>query len=374
MNAAEMIPKAISYKRLPQDHLNNIYSILEFTGKTTVTIHLDQLEEANADVPLGVAVHELFHYVGQENWHVNTEVKGDIVPINAEPRYHRAMLLRELKTSIADDELSLERAKSYYNVWRAKTPEEAQIASDGNEGTATYVEKQTVFLNQLGCGASNRQLQKKTNEWIMQQSFTIEGLQGEGYYFGAIAGFLLDRVRPEWKHSMKYASSPFDLLFSSDDEVEVKDDFNLYQSISAEVNALAGEVNDWVGEFERHLSDGQYARVGLPDHWQESSINLIGQFTPVDHLDLSYQIYAQDQKFNSPTLASNYFRLDKSEMSVAVPIDQSACTNSSTFFLIPLKSIKSFADKSVANEDGFKFSLVATKVSQDGFTYLCPKD
>lgn len=359
--------------KLPPGALDGSFSIYERKGKTIIAIDQDAYSADGDDMPFAIAVHELFHMLGQNFWTMKQESRAEMIPLLPQPRLQRSMLFENLQAIALGDDEGLDQASFWYDQWKATAPEEALANVDNREGTAYYVEVSARALLQLGCDASEMTLQDWKNAWILEQSSeNVKGLDAEGYYLGAISGFLLDRGGSSWKDRMATGISPVEVLLETGKRIFADADPTLRQRVDGDVARANQEIESWTKPFETDLASFKFVRLVLPDTWGGQFRNYYGFLSPRLRPELDYAIFAENQKFNRDAQASDWIHMNLATMAVKDTGAQTPCGYDGVQIPVPASAVTWEKGRLTGSTDSLEFQFHGTEQLKDGLTYLCP--
>ena len=377
--APELVPLA----GFPPAVTHAAFFFFDFRGKTTITVNLDLPWIAGGQVsPFDLAVHELFHHVGQKDWRHEVAPRGTLVPLEARPRYLRAMLLRELQragqgaaaTVAGQDQADARAAAAFwYRAWKAEFPAEYAARSDGYEGTARYVELRARQFLKLGCAATDSEIAADTAEWARGLGLDPRsGLDAEGYDAGALAGAILDVNGISWQDEAKTGRTAIDILDANESLVPARADDSALLArdtqLLAEQNA---RIDLWRLPLEAKLADPAYVRLNVPSAWIQGSFAPMGFFIPRAAPDTTYIPWALRQVFSDLTDGT----IDVRAASVAVSerAGLSPCGESAWVMLVARDQIHEDRGTFRGRDGDTEFVVKGRMVkSDDGFAYLCP--
>lgn len=349
------------------------FKILELHGKTILAINLDGYAGDADTIPLGVAVHELFHRLGQIGWEMPSRPRGDIYPLLSGPRYARAMLLSALQSFANGGANDLSAASFWLEKWQAAAPEEVLLSTDRREGTARYVEQTAIALGKIGCAADQKRLFEVTGEWIDHQSLAkMPGLDGEGYTLGAVAAFLLDRRSDDWKAKVPAGKSPLELLLDGQKAERARENAELRDSISVQVEAANSDIMQWIAPFSSQLESQKYWRVIIPDSWANKTSGFEGFFIPRSAASLTYAIFAAGTEYAAPSSSTQWMILTDHTLGLQAPGEAQPCANKGTEFLISKSAVKSKRGHYSAHAQNIDFEFSAMSITRGHFNFLCP--
>lgn len=373
VSASASAAEALRFKDLPLKAHADIFEIFEYREKTTIAVNLEAYPEEGADYPLAIAAHELLHEIAQPGWAALSKAKGDLVPFSSDARYLRIMMYEALQKYADGDSEKIQEAKHWFALWSREFPEEVQFASDANEGTATYAEVMSQILGHSGCNAPAARVDRERQKWIDKHLANSDGLNAEGYYMGAAAGFLLDRKEAVWKTRVAAGETPLHILFDDVPDKDVSDNKKRRAEIASDVESQTGDARAWIGAFETELADPNYVRVALPQAWQDRVISYWGEFIPKQNLTHVYRIFNVDQSFSPPHGTAENILLAESKMALSMEEKDSPCPGSSTFFLVRAAAIVSNNKQLTADSEGVVFKIVGEQKIQSGFRYICTR-
>jgi len=371
ISAKTTAPDTMSLSALPKEAGGlDDFKIFPFRGKTVLALNLDKYQRDEVTLPGAVAVHELFHRIGQANWKLAASKRGDFYPLLAQPRIDRGMLLSEMQTYAGGDTLALPRAAFWYDKWKTDAPEEIQYTTDAREGTAKYVERLTVERTRAGGCAGD--VSAGVAQWIRSQNANdLHGLDGEGYTIGAVAGFLLDRAKTPWKEAMKNGATPLELLMNGAERQSGPEDFDLHTVITARIDAANVEIGHLADPFAAQLKNPDYYRVIIPDGWTGGYFGLMGAVIPRASPAQTYLIFPFGQEFQSGK--QNWMILTNPSLAVVRTDENPPCASKGGLeFLVSKSKITSKANHFSAHTANLDFEILGKSVARDGLSYLCP--
>lgn len=347
------------------------FKIATYRGKTVAIVNLDKYFQENISMPTALAVHELFHAVGQAGWKMPAQKRGDFFPLDAKPRVARAMILAEFQKYSSGDLNALGRAAYWFNIWKAEAPDELRFTTDGREGTAKYVERIALELGRYGCSAN---IVLPLEQWVGEQSpINYFGLDAEGYVLGAVAGILLDRSGVEWKTAVKQGASPLDLLLNTVTPTVGLVDPAFTRDIDIKVYSVNAEVSHLADPLTMVNSADAYYRIVVPDTWIGPSLGLLGIFVPRTSPDQTYLIFSYGQEFSGGRRGS-WMTLTSPALGLVRGDDKVLpCGYRGIEFLVPKAQVSKDGDMYAGHTGNVDFEFTARAVvSRDGLIRLCP--
>jgi hypothetical protein len=195
--------------------------------------------------------HESFHETEQIKWATSSDVPNasrDEFLGDVDARAKRSLLQKQLLAAIAtpgDTGLVLD-AVATYKDYKERFPEDYKNALffDRIEGTAYYYEIiSCLYAAYPGTVVDSASLDRALSLLATREDVYVSlGLVTEGYNVGGFAGFLLDRVEPDWKSRlMKEADlSPMEMLLEFYEGEALPPPKVLTQ---AEIDEVGAEIN-----------------------------------------------------------------------------------------------------------------------------------
>jgi hypothetical protein len=306
--------QSISNSELPASAIGSSYEFFDLNGHKAMSLNM---EEGMTKV-FELGVHEFFHHIGQENWTSNqTGGRGTLYPLDGEPRFYRRMIYDNLRQYFqSGNQVSLGRAKYWFDKWANEFSNETQSTTDGYEGTAEYVETMAAAVAKLGCSATDEQIKAAViNEVTTDFGFSVSGqhlaLDSEGYEIGGLAALILrfnGFELSEWNRRMATGETPLQVLLESVAPVvetppaELRDTFvQAAQKTNEERRPiLDDDISNWNNKL--------YVRVPAPYNWLQS--NLMPKFfAHSSELDLDLYPLSTDHQYVSPSSDGSNFRL-----------------------------------------------------------------
>jgi len=167
--------------------------------------------------------HEGFHMREQSRWAVMDNIPNrerEEYLENIEARTARYLMQRQLLDAIAqpDDPALILDALATYEFWKESFPEDYQSSRyfDRIEGTAYYFELLTGLYTSYPDQVKNEEDLQQAMALLATRDdvYTDHGVVSEGYYVGAYAAILLDRLGVDWKQELVDSgdTSPIELL------------------------------------------------------------------------------------------------------------------------------------------------------------------
>lgn len=354
---------SLSIGTLPRELLTDSFSIT----KSAVSVNLDEFSEDPTE-PMRVAVHELFHKLGQGDWKLRANPRSPIFPFDPRPRIARAQLLAALKEH-AVGKTDLGAAAFWFRSWQRRYPEENAASTDQNEGTARYTERRLLALNQLGCGATTQQLWNYDLEWINRSYLNSDrGLTIEGYVLGAVAGLILDSRGEPWKPRMAEGRSPLDVLLGSHSETAVKGDPNIDGMVTRAIKNINSLVSSSLAPGMKKLESTKIFRVAIPDQWDEQTEIREGDFSSTEDRSMLYSIFPP-QNFSGP---SGRLRITKSVVAYSLVGKSGPCLNALYYFPVEGSLVRERSGRMDIRTPYLSATFRGQRIVRDGFTYLCP--
>jgi hypothetical protein len=371
-NTLQTVPNS----ELPASAIGSFFEFFNFNGHKAMSL---QMEEGSTEV-FELGVHEFFHHIGQEKWTNNqTGGRGTLYPLSGEPRFYRRMIYDNLKQYLqTGNQLSLGRAKYWFEKWSYEYSYETQSTTDGYEGTADYVETMATAVAKLGCTATDEQLKNAViNEVSTNYGFSVSGqhlaLDSEGYEIGGLAALILRFNGVElsdWNRRTSAGETPLQVLLESVSpiaEVASDDLRNTFIQAAQIANQnmqpiLDNDISNW--------NEKSYVRIPSPFNWLQSNF-MPKFFAHSSELQLDLYPVSTDHHYISPSDGGSNFRLKTN--AVIFKYFTTACSGQYFFTLVPEDSIENdgrtvnmlsgsvvgrLVGEIKTNEDGFKFFCV----------------
>lgn len=362
-------PETLRITSVPKDSVSvEDFKIISFRGKTVAVINYDKQVSADVSSPSVLAVHELFHKIGQVGWKLTATRRGDLFPFLAQPRIDRGMVMFEMQKYSEGDGFALPRAAYWYSKWKADAPDEISFATDTREGTARYVEIIAIEYARAGCEGNIEPFTLAEIRSLAPND--LHGLDGEGYALGSTAGFLLDKLKPDWKATVKFGPSPLELLFNGVQLQSGPEDFDLHLSISDRMDQANNEVGQIVKPVEDWLMDPDIFRVVIPETWSPDNVGLMATLIPRQAPNRSYLLFPYGQEFHSGK--GGWMILTNTTAGVLRPDEPAPCPRRGVEFLVPKTKISTQGTRYSAHTAYLDFDFVAQPVARGGLFYLCP--
>ncbi|HMN68921.1 MAG TPA: hypothetical protein PKC28_10320 [Bdellovibrionales bacterium] len=338
------------------------FTVVDFRGRMTVVTDLAITGRAKTEA-FAFAVHEAFHEFKHQHLE-RAGAGGRAYPLESRPREWRKRL------EVALIKGDLDGAAYWFRQWRDGYPAEVSASVDGREGSARYAERMSVALGELGCQAPGEKLAQFNMKWAKKNPVALrEGLEGEGYWLGAVAGFQLDLTDPHWKTEAGDARSPLDILLGSRETApNAPSGKPADPRVRAEVARLNAEIAGWIDPLERALADREFIRVALPNQAGATRV-FIETFLPSRFQTLSYPVYAGGQDFGQNE--NDRLRLDGDVMTVRGLL--SPCGLAQSEF-VPVHESSLVAHRGEYSARTLDFSFTKRgrlEMDAAGFKYLC---
>ncbi|MDX2004793.1 MAG: hypothetical protein SFU83_05895 [Meiothermus sp.] len=209
--------------------LDSAFAAATYRGHPAIAIRqVDVLPNGAVPSVFGFATHEAFHLHVQTGWPVRPSggngQRALDYPINATPRLYRRLIFEGLLAGLRGEGLGA--ARYWLERWKREFPAEAQRIrfADTVEGTAEYAETLAYVYAALGPNPSPEEVRRETLEYVrttLDRRDRFAALDSESYPLGALAGLLLDALRPEWKGALaKDPQPPAEMLLGGVEEVQ----------------------------------------------------------------------------------------------------------------------------------------------------------
>ncbi len=203
-------------QKIPRSRIG--FDTLQIQSTKYLILHLDNYKELSPMKLTETAIHEGFHYFGQEEWrqHKQEKGRGDIYPLQAVPRYYRWEMRQSLSHFLqTNDKKSLQRFSYWYFKWKTNFKEEYENYTDRIEGTAQYYTNSLVtLLNQSVGNQPQDEFAVFKNNGVTSKSFQeMFSLSYESYVLGTLSGLILDKLGAAgWHKTTRLGPSPLELL------------------------------------------------------------------------------------------------------------------------------------------------------------------
>lgn len=367
---------------LPPYVFASSFSLIPFEDRQVMYIDA-QVFRMNATAPslaLSVAVHEAFHMTDQTTWVGKAKSsRSTTFPFLAEPRIARSMLYANLKKAFLDKQnssLYLGHAKYWYDQWLLADPAEENATTDGYEGTARYVDMMVTALDEIGCGATEEQLEKKLfeSESIKNEAYVgLRTLDNEGYPVGSLAALILRFQKSEinWHAQVAQGKTPVEILLDS--VVAVPDLPNLITAnyIRQAMKANTRNVEGYLHETREQMKKSSSVYVSIPNDNLQTSFSPKGFYidreTGIDYVPMAAGLNFQ---FKNPHL-----KFQSGADAVFFTTPGSVC-HGGWDFVVDRAHIQELSDGRVqVNHPHFQGQLRASaKQNKLGHSWLCVQD
>jgi hypothetical protein len=370
ISAANPLPELLSASEVPDIAYVAAFTFVNFRGLETVTIALDRYRDIESSTPFDLAVHEMFHHVGQKGWASAGGGRGTLVPLDFEPRYLRAEMAKALKAAYRDSS-QLRSAANWYEEWSRRYPHEVKSTTDGYEGTARYVDAISRILRKKTCLATDAEIQAEVVS-LLDGFLPFSGMEldSEGYGMGALAGFLMDQLGMEWKSGAALGRTPVTQLLEGKATNSPVVDPLLKKEFQETFGQVNQEIDQWRLPFELNLQNKNFVRIAVTSDWIRGSFSPKGFFIPKDDPIALYTPFNGEHQFQ---VASGDW-ISVADSAVGYRRNElNECESSAWYFLVPRSEIQEDRSKFTAKNQEITFEVNGTlREGKDGFVYLCP--
>ncbi|MGZ3682549.1 MAG: hypothetical protein ACXVCI_01775 [Bdellovibrionota bacterium] len=368
-------PKAI----VKDAHLRDVFApdssfeIFTFEGRKTIAVNFARGPVHRA---FRVAVHELFHEVGQAPWQDRTvDIRGALYPLLSDPRYLRReafeSLLRAASAALAgnDAKADLGAARFWLEEWKKNFPEEVPMNTDSVEGTARYAELSAWLRLETGCGASAGEFASAFQRLAVPE-LTLSSstsLEDEGYVVGAAAAFVLHALTPGWEGRMDGLKMTSDLAAGLAASVPQAGDETLRATYRREVAGQSVALKRVLDPEIARLQDKSLWRISVPASWQKS-FEPSASYVLRDQTDLTLIELARHHRF-----AGEGGEIRLPAKAVVLQTARDECGGAFYFFLPPA-SVHGWDGEYSASFEGREFHFRGKTKTVNGATWVCPKE
>lgn len=210
--------------------LDSAFAAVSYQGHPAIAIRqVDVLPNGAVPSVFGFATHEAFHLYVQPTWPIRPSSRNGQraldYPLNPTPRLYRRLIFEGMLASLNGGE-GLGAARYWLERWKREFPAEAERIrfADTVEGTAEYVETLAYVYATLGPNPTAEEVRRETLEQVrgsLDRRDRFAALDSESYPLGALAGLLLDTLRPDWKATLAgEPRPPAELLLGGVEEVQ----------------------------------------------------------------------------------------------------------------------------------------------------------
>lgn len=302
------------------------------------------------------AIHESFHKTIQKSW-TSPGNRGTFVPIKWEPRFYRAMILKNLaeyhKSRFSEHNF-LKMAKYWFNLWSANYPEETRVTTDGYEGTAQLSEYLAEAYLHKTCEASSDDLFAFLQNRLSKESY-LDGsyfsLDDEGYEVGLTAALILSQNNAiqDWQSLVEKGETPLVQLLKIVSPLEQEIDEN-FKKIFMDTQATEQKKTDeYLRPVYDVLNEADITYFNIPRSWNSG-----GSFSPsgffIDtKLGLNLIPMNSSLSFHSPKTQENH--LNSIAKAVYFNVSDNPCIKSHFNFAVRNSEVSSL------NSENSKFQI-----------------
>jgi hypothetical protein len=251
---------------------------MDTRGETDLlTIGIDLIQQTMPERPIQTLIdafvfHEMFHLHGQKGWAEGAESpRGTRMPMDASPRYYRAMAYEELLQALKSPTLDLHhlgKAKSWIKRWQTEYPLETLNSTDRIEATARFVEYRSLAIASLGCHATDGELLEaymaKNEPFDLEEIYL--GIDTESYMLGNLSVLALEKlgVERDFAEKIRKGASPLDLLIASIEARAETDNLEIKNAITEEAQSINETFFKTIEETLNAFSNPDAVRIALP--------------------------------------------------------------------------------------------------------------
>lgn len=363
----------LSADKIPSFAFNTLYGDIKIDDKVWMFINplrfssmgdnsYDKIKKST----FRTAVHESFHKTIQKSW-TSPGNRGTFVPIKWEPRFYRAMILKNLAQyhkSRFSEHNSLKMAKYWFNLCSANYPEETQVTTDGYEGTAQLSEYLAEAYMHKTCEVSSDDLFAFLQNRLSQESYldgTYFSLDDEGYEVGLTAALILSQnnVIPDWQFLVEKGETPLVQLLKTVSSLEQEIDEN-FKKVFMDTQATEQKKTDvYLSSAYDVLNDADITFFNIPVSWSSGGAFSTYGFFIDTKLGLSLIPLSSSLNFHSPKNQENH--LDSITNAVYLHVSDNPCIKA--YFHFAVKNSELSALKSENTKFEIKNSLISGVVS-----------
>lgn len=253
-------------------NVESFYSFFDYNGGPAQSMNMEMaLQYIDQTQIFNVATHEFFHFQGQKDWVTPNGHRGNPYPAQAQPRIYRNLIYENLKkyflTSGADQD-SLKKAAFWFQKWEQNFPREVMSSTDGQEGTAYYLETMAFSLAKVGCSASDKELYSSVMN-IFPAKFGGKlpfQVDAEGYYLGGLSSLILRLLEnnSEFYEKAKLGKTPLQSLLAGVQPLEEEAPETLKNEYTETIQKFNQEMGAIVDDDIRGFDDPHYLRISFP--------------------------------------------------------------------------------------------------------------